>query len=234
MMDIKPIQTKYKGYMFRSRLEARWAVFFDEMGIEYEYEPEGFVLGDSICYLPDFYLPKCRTYVEVKAAGAIDISIIDGRITFSDGRESASKYVRFAEAIDPSRNYMIVQGDPYDAFWIVDPDNRKEGASAVIFYYPNIAFRQTIFEQFGIKHRDMSAIVGKEVPYLVNKKPFFFTDMMDDLVFANNEMITMSIDACYGSYGVDCSTKDILSGLKETERCANLARSARFEHGDGR
>lgn len=25
---IKPIETKYDGYLFRSRLEARWAVFF--------------------------------------------------------------------------------------------------------------------------------------------------------------------------------------------------------------
>lgn len=29
-MTIKAIDTIYKGYKFRSRLEARWAVFFDE------------------------------------------------------------------------------------------------------------------------------------------------------------------------------------------------------------
>ncbi len=29
MQSIKAIQTKYRGYHFRSRLEARWAVFFD-------------------------------------------------------------------------------------------------------------------------------------------------------------------------------------------------------------
>ena len=29
MSDIKAIETYYKGYRFRSRLEARWAVFFD-------------------------------------------------------------------------------------------------------------------------------------------------------------------------------------------------------------
>lgn len=38
--EIKPIETVYKGYRFRSRLEARWAVFFDAQGIEWEYEPE--------------------------------------------------------------------------------------------------------------------------------------------------------------------------------------------------
>ena len=55
---IKPIETFYKGYRFRSRLEARWAVFFDALGVEWEYEPEGFVLDDGTCYLPDFRL-KC-------------------------------------------------------------------------------------------------------------------------------------------------------------------------------
>jgi hypothetical protein len=28
-MSAKAIETHYKGYRFRSRLEARWAVFFD-------------------------------------------------------------------------------------------------------------------------------------------------------------------------------------------------------------
>jgi hypothetical protein len=33
---IKTIETIYNGYRFRSRLEARWAVFFDAMGIKYD------------------------------------------------------------------------------------------------------------------------------------------------------------------------------------------------------
>lgn len=55
-MTIKAIQTRYKGYHFRSRLEARWAVFFDALGLEWEYEPEGFELPDGTRYLPDFLL----------------------------------------------------------------------------------------------------------------------------------------------------------------------------------
>lgn len=65
-MDIKPIETEYNGYKFRSRLEARWAVFFDKAGIRYEYEPEGFETEDGTRYLPDFYLPDEDMYVEVK------------------------------------------------------------------------------------------------------------------------------------------------------------------------
>lgn len=62
---MQAIETVYNGYRFRSRLEARWAVFFDAMGIKYQYEPEGFEF-DGIRYLPDFYLPELNYFVEVK------------------------------------------------------------------------------------------------------------------------------------------------------------------------
>lgn len=65
-MSIKPIETIYKGYRFRSRLEARWAVFFDELGVDYEYELEGYELEDGTRYLPDFYIPKEKLFVEIK------------------------------------------------------------------------------------------------------------------------------------------------------------------------
>jgi len=64
--NIKPIKTMYNNYKFRSRLEARWAVFFDAMGIEYQYEPRLFNLGKLGYYLPDFYLPVTQNWVEVK------------------------------------------------------------------------------------------------------------------------------------------------------------------------
>jgi hypothetical protein len=52
---IKPIETEYKGYRFRSRLEARWAIFFDTLNIKWDYEMEGYELGDGMGdYLPDF------------------------------------------------------------------------------------------------------------------------------------------------------------------------------------
>lgn len=69
--EVKSIETVYNGYRFRSRLEARVAVLFDALGIEYQYEPEGFEYkGDY--YLPDFYVLKSNFYpyrdyyVEVK------------------------------------------------------------------------------------------------------------------------------------------------------------------------
>lgn len=53
MSGIKPIETYYKGYRFRSRLEARWAILLDHLNAEWEYEPEGFDM-DGLYYLPDF------------------------------------------------------------------------------------------------------------------------------------------------------------------------------------
>lgn len=63
---IKAIETEYAGCRFRSRLEARWAVFFDHLDIRWNYEPEGLDI-DGVRYLPDFQLPDMDgLYVEVK------------------------------------------------------------------------------------------------------------------------------------------------------------------------
>lgn len=51
----KAIETHYAGCCFRSRIEARWAVFFDHLGVLWEYEPQGFDLPSG-WYLPDFRL----------------------------------------------------------------------------------------------------------------------------------------------------------------------------------
>jgi len=68
---ITPIETNYKGYRFRSRLEARWAVFFEKRGLRWEYEPEGFKF-EAISYLPDFRVVtgNLTTWYEVKHASS--------------------------------------------------------------------------------------------------------------------------------------------------------------------
>lgn len=82
----RAIETHYAGCRFRSRLEARWAVFFDTLGIEWHYEPQGFET-DAGRYLPDFYLPAMvgpsglwppGIWVEVKGS--------DGQVTEADRR----------------------------------------------------------------------------------------------------------------------------------------------------
>ena len=46
-----PVPTVYKGRQYRSRLEAKWAAFFDLVGWQYEYEP-----CDLNGWFPDFAL----------------------------------------------------------------------------------------------------------------------------------------------------------------------------------
>lgn len=69
---LKAIETQWNGFRFRSRLEARWAIFFDTLGIRFEYEPEGFELDNVGRYLPDFWLPDLNVWVEIKREGGQD------------------------------------------------------------------------------------------------------------------------------------------------------------------
>lgn len=55
-----------KMYNIRSRLEARWAITFDELDLQYEYEQEGFEMESGVRYLPDFYLIDLGIYCEMK------------------------------------------------------------------------------------------------------------------------------------------------------------------------
>jgi hypothetical protein len=58
--NIKAIETKFKGYTFRSRLEARWAAMFELLGWQWDYEPV-----DFNGWIPDFAIyGKTLVYVE--------------------------------------------------------------------------------------------------------------------------------------------------------------------------
>lgn len=118
MAHLKAIETKYNGYRFRSRLEARWAVFFDSWEVKYEYEPEGFDLSEvegakdflgpsNTWYLPDFYLPDYNYYVEIKP----DIS-------------NASEEFKKPLTLAKKKQVMIVFGSPgigsYEIYVMID------------------------------------------------------------------------------------------------------------------
>ena len=51
---MKPLPTNYKDCTFRSRTEARWAVFFTHMDWKWKYEDQGYELESGGYYLPDF------------------------------------------------------------------------------------------------------------------------------------------------------------------------------------
>ena len=62
---MKVLPTVYNGRKYRSRTEARWAVFLDQLRVRFEYEAEGYDLGDFY-YLPDFWLPDLKCFMEIK------------------------------------------------------------------------------------------------------------------------------------------------------------------------
>ncbi len=64
--QVKAIPTHYRGVDFRSRLEARWAIWMDSLRIQWEYERDGFEDEHGLRYLPDFYLTKAKCYLEIK------------------------------------------------------------------------------------------------------------------------------------------------------------------------
>lgn len=121
--DIKPIETYYNGIKFRSRAEARWAVFFDACGIKWEYEPEGYVVGDNLCYLPDFLIHNVGIrgsekngqtfdlYIEVKGSNKItseEIEKIDkfSAVTNEEDREDWDKMLK------NKKNILVVGSVP--------------------------------------------------------------------------------------------------------------------------
>lgn len=93
---IKAIETVYKGCRMRSRLEARWAVCLDKLGISWEYEPEGFDL-EGAKYIPDFYLPGLGVYFEVKPPEGMS----------EDATNKAYQLVR------TTHKTLVFSGDPF-------------------------------------------------------------------------------------------------------------------------
>ena len=136
---MKPIQTYYNGYHFRSRLEARWAVFFDALKVKYEYEPEGFNLGNGILYLPDFYLPEYRCYFEVKRSGILENGCFNK--DWIETSEDGKKVLAFTENLKvhntgDSDYLLFASGDPYDCIIDAKPDCGIvfNGMAAIIDY----------------------------------------------------------------------------------------------------
>lgn len=58
--------TQYRGVPMRSKLEVRWAQFFDLHKINWCYEPGRYTFTDGYQYVPDFLLPDTNQFFEVK------------------------------------------------------------------------------------------------------------------------------------------------------------------------
>ena len=137
MENFKSIETSYRGYRFRSRLEARWAVYFDAMGIRWEYEPEGFELNidwyknppngvtiEGLCrYLPDFWLPEVQQFAEVKPKW------------FSSDEIALASWLQFYHS--SSKGVLLLDGIPDDRYYFAVKDLEFEHGcwNAYLFEY---------------------------------------------------------------------------------------------------
>jgi len=124
---IKAIDTRYAGCRFRSRLEARWAVFFDACDIKWSYDPEGFILDDGTKYLPDFLLTFGTgetLWCEVKPHD----SDISKSIEFC---ESSDEYILILDGPPELRIYSI-----YASFRRYEPDGEKGSQSDDFYFSP--------------------------------------------------------------------------------------------------
>ena len=122
---IAPLETRYAGYRFRSRIEARWAVFFTRLGLDWVYEPQGFHVGRrQLVYLPDFYLPSQGLYVEVKPAFADKVDpegvqrweAFAGEVVTSWDRDRTAM---FCGQI-PDADKVVPSGPPWSGRWYDD------------------------------------------------------------------------------------------------------------------
>jgi hypothetical protein len=114
---MKAIPTEYDGIKFRSRLEARYAMFFDEHKIGWEYEVEGIDLGGR-WYLPDFWLPDSRTYLEVK--GPLKertdlVKLAQDQIDSETGGCAEIDHVLFV--VSDERGQMTLGNHPTEKVW---------------------------------------------------------------------------------------------------------------------
>lgn len=202
---IKPIETIYKGYKFRSRLEARWAFFFDLCEIPYRYESEGYVLEDGTYYFPDFYLPWFHAFVEIKP------SKMD-----ADERKEA---IRKCELLGKKDGCIILfcEGDPYEENIHVYCHYEKNGLYGGVRWFESnfyvgawYAFNtQTTYAGYsgGKRHITLSAKTYNKV---------------DTYHFFDSKRKECSVD----------QFERMTNYRDDLKSCAMEARQARFEHGE--
>ena len=112
-LAIPAIPTPYGGVLFRSRTEARWALFWDQLEIKWEYEPQGFITRAGDPYLPDFlaFPALGRLWVEIKGRWESDPGGVAKWRRFADDRPQPSRAVLCEGPPSIEGRYLVVGGD---------------------------------------------------------------------------------------------------------------------------
>lgn len=164
---MKPIQSNYKGYRFRSRLEARWAVFLDALGMTWSYEHEGFELGDGLLYLPDFFVQEWDCWIEIKGAKPSD--------------EEFLKCARLA--VGSKKLVLLIAGNPavteYDITLFNSEEPERDGSSGWEF-----GEGRYCGEEIWLVSDDMGAFTLNSVPQERDAKPPLSGTWASSIVYA--------------------------------------------------
>jgi hypothetical protein len=177
---LKAIDTPYSNHLFRSRLEARWAFYFDVLNTTWEYEKEGFELGNGERYLPDFYLPQHRLYAEIKP------------IKFNYKEHSKCKRL----AAQSECNVIEIVGLPsVNPFTVIMPC-KKYVCTKCGFEEQYDFDKKRVYCGCKAKHKIVTSIHESEAVLLLHSdkpsyKPLYYTAYMDD--YTNDKVIQNAI-----------------------------------------
>jgi len=76
------LDRKGRLWRFRSTWELGFAQWLDRQKLAWSYEPCALLLSDGRTYIPDFWVPRWRTYVELKAG---HYSAVKAHLAVADG-----------------------------------------------------------------------------------------------------------------------------------------------------
>jgi hypothetical protein len=114
-LAIPAIPTLYAGVLFRSRTEARWAMFWDKLDIKWDYEPQGFVTASGDPYLPDFAVFPALglLWAEVKGSWQSDPEGVGKwrRFAVQRPQPSVSRAVLLSGAPAIDGQFLVAGGD---------------------------------------------------------------------------------------------------------------------------
>ena len=237
---LQPIETYYKGYRFRSRAEARWAVFFDACNVEWEYEPEGYDLGDGLYYLPDFLVHNVVINHYSKSKKKADLYVeVKGCLTEKDKKKiekfSMQSVFEMNEDwggyVDKVINPLFLVGSRIpenflDTFNEADKLNNEQKGQ---YFY----CLDTVDSSWG---EQASFVIDKSgnLTFLSN-----LDIIVKGLVFEDNTWKEIKDDDMWHEVYKEDKTFKIVSGLdtknvniRKTNKAYQMARSARFEFGE--
>jgi hypothetical protein len=150
----KSIETKAFGRLFRSRLEARCAVFLEAMGLRWEYEPEGFELPSGR-YLPDFKVCDSKLlsgfyWLECKGGIPTDREVQLAR-ELSGATRAAVMFFNGAMFDEIRKDYFKCFNDPYLRDYLDEMDARLD------------SWRETMGDHHYVQLWGLHSVVGREL-----------------------------------------------------------------------